>query len=530
MAAMAKDTISRRGTLGGMMAAASGSALVSPGPAIANPSDGSLLVDAGMLGSSDSDKGAALVNAKRSGPGTLIRSQRDRNERDQIPLLDFCSGSETDDASRGFAAAIEKVLELNGDLLVPAGDYRLTDTARVTFPQPELFRSFNIRGMGNGSRIIWDGGNNKPMVHLRGIEGMGWYTKCRLENLLLHGNSFTGDDFAGVTAIQLGDTPERQKSGICNPFFGGLTIQHVARGIHGFYESDEVTVFDCYIERFTDYGIFNQHGGGNWTLLSNHISDGAELSTGIRSSLSSTRAIGNTIQGMEFAVGIQIDGGTANRGQSPYIVGNYIECQLDHVRAIALFGVQGGLIETNIFKGCRGSTLIMLEDSSDGMPCRNIQIGSHMHHVSAGFIDHFAYCSDKSQNCAITGHLESIQEDGKPGIYTTAAISGPFVETFQDGERAPRAINVGKGALKVSDASERAEFGSAPQPARDLGTASGSGDRRWSNTLTQRLSLIDGIAPPAPLRGHAQLYIDAADGELKIRFANGTIRRVVTSG
>jgi hypothetical protein len=526
---MASDNISRRNALGGLIAAAGGSTLASPGQAEANPADRSLLASEDMLGSSDSDKGASLLNAKRTGPGTLVRSQRDRNERDQIPLLDFCSGSEAEDASRGFAAAVEKVLELNGDLLVPAGVYRLTDTARITFPPPDLFRSFNMRGMGNGSRILWDGGNDKPMLHLRGVEGMGWYTKCRFENLLFHGNSFSSDEFSGVTAIQLGDTPERQKSGICNPFFGGLTIQHVACGIHGFYESDEVTVFDCYIERFTDYGIFNQHGGGNWTLLSNHVSDGAELSTGIRSSLSSTRAIGNTIQGMEFAVGIQIDGGSANRGQSPYIVGNYIECQLDHVRAIALFGVQGGLIETNIFKGCRGSTLIMLEDSSDGMPCRNIQIGAHMHHVSAGFVDRFAHCSDKSLNCAITGHLESIQEDGNPGIFTTAAISGPFVETFQNGERAPRAINVGAGALKVSDSSRRAEFGVAPQPARDLGTASGAGDRRWNNVLTQRLSLIDGIAPPAPLEGHAQLFVDAADGVLKIRFADGRIRRVVTS-
>lgn len=525
---MVKDNISRRGALGGLAAAVAGPNVLAQGLPVDSPAELYLPATAGALASSDNDKGAALINAKRSGPSTVLRSQRDRNERDQIPLLDFCSGSEAEDASRGFAAAVAKVLELNGDLLVPAGHYRLTDTVRITFPQTKMFGSFNIRGMGNGSRIVWDGGNNKPMLHIRGVDGVGWYTKCRLENLLLHGNSFTGGDFSGVSGIQLGDTPEAAATGICNPFFGGLTIQHVARGIQGYYESDEVTVFDCYIERFTDYGIFNEHGGGNWTLLANHISDGAEDSTAIRSSLSSTRAIGNTIQGVQFAAGIQIDGGNANRGQSPYIVGNYIECQLDHARAIALFGVQGGLIETNIFKGCRGSTLILLDDSRDGTPCRNVQIGGHMHHVSGGYLDRFAHCSANSLNCAITGHLETIQEDGSPGGYAKTAIEGPFVETFQDGERAPRALNVGAGAFRASGSSARAEFGVAPQPHRDLSAANGASDRRWANTLTQRLSLIDGIAAPSTIPGHAQLFIDAADGDLKILFPDGKVKRLVT--
>ena len=525
---MVKDTINRRGALGGLAAALAGPSALGQGLPVDDPAEPYLPATAGALASSDRDKGAALINATRAGPGTLLRSQRDRNERDQIPLLDFCSGSEAEDASRGFAAAVEKVLELNGDLVVPAGHYRLTDTARITFSQPETFRSFNIRGMGNGSRLIWDGGDDKPMLHVRGVGGVGWYSKCRFENFLLYGNSFADGEFSGVSGIQLGDTPEAAATGICNPFFGGLTIQHVARGIHGFYESDEVTVFDCYIERFTDYGIYNEHGGGNWTLLANHISDGAEDSTAIRSSLSSTRAIGNTIQGTQFASGIQIDGGTANRGQSPYIVGNYIECQLDHVRAIALFGVQGGLIEGNIFKGCRGSTLIFLDDSPDGMPCTNVQVGAHMHHVSGGYLDRFAYCSANSLNCAISGHLESIREDRLPGGYAKAAIEGPFVETFQDGERAPHAINVGAGAFKASRSSARAEFGIAPQPFQDLGVANGASDRRWANTLTQRLSLIDRIPAPAAIPGHAQLFVDAADGDLKILFPDGTIKRLVT--
>jgi hypothetical protein len=501
-----KDEPTRRGVIGGLAVAAAASRTAAAGPV----------------------RETAVADATRSAPGTLIRSQRDKNERDQIPLLDFCSGSAADDATPGFAKAITKVLELNADLLIPAGDYRLTDTARIFLARPEPFRSFNIHGMGSGSHLVWDGGSHKPMLHISGTRGTGWYSKCRLENFRLNGNSFTGDPFAGVTGIQLGNTPEDGRSGVCNASFYGLVIQHVAKGIHAFYESDEVTVFDNYIERFTDYGVYNQHGGGNWTLLANHISDGGSASTGIRGSLSCTRAIGNTIQGTQFRVGIQIDGGRSMRGQSPYIVSNYIECLLDHVCAIALLGVDGGLVEANIFKGCRGATLVRLGDSADGMPCRNVQIGPHMHHVSGGWLASFASCSPTASNCAITGHLESLQDDGTPGRYGAAPIEGPFIETFQNGERAPRAINVGGGALKAASGNPRAEFGSHPQPDVDLARTLGATDRRWNNALVQRLSLIEGVKRPAPVTGHAQLFVDAADGQLKIVLSDGTIRTIVT--
>lgn len=42
------------------------------------------------------------------------------------------------------------------------------------------------------------------------------------------------------------------------------------------------------------------------------------------------------------------------------------------------------------------------------------------------------------------------------------------------------------------------------------------------------LAITDGITAPAALTGFAQIYVDTADGDLKIRFSDGTIKTIVT--
>ena len=57
----------------------------------------------------------------------------------------------------------------------------------------------------------------------------------------------------------------------------------------------------------------------------------------------------------------------------------------------------------------------------------------------------------------------------------------------------------------------------------DLGHISGA-----SISSDSRLSLKDGIEAPAKTVNYAQIYIDSADGELKVVFSNGTIRTITT--
>ena len=461
---MSDKHVSRRGALTGLGVASLGAAHL--------PSDASAQGSPAKF-SPDAD----LFDTRRSGEGTLHRTQRDRNERDFVSLLDFCSGSDSEDASPGLARAISKVLELGTELHVPRGTYRLTDTANVNLTGSE-FRGFGMRGIGLGSRFIWDGGNDKPMFRIAGKSGAGWYSKMAMSRLHLIGNSFEGDEYRGVDGIVIGDATDAM-AGICNLMLEGMTIRRVANGIRGHYESDEITVFDCYIERFTDHGIFNDAGGSNWTMLSNHISDGATRSTGIRTALSSSRIIANTIQGRQYHTAIRIDGGADRRGQSPYVEGNYIECQLDLASGIVLRGVQGGSIDANVFKGCRRANLIRLENAPDGMVCRNVRIGGHTHHVSGGYPNSFASAAVSTANCALSGHLESIEGTGRPGQFLAGPIEGAFSETFQDGVRTSRG-----------------------------------------------LGLAGGNKMPRPLPANAQLFFDSNNNSLKVIFPDGVVRTI----
>jgi hypothetical protein len=64
-------------------------------------------------------------------------------------------------------------------------------------------------------------------------------------------------------------------------------------------------------------------------------------------------------------------------------------------------------------------------------------------------------------------------------------------------------------------------------PGVDASLSLGTTGRRFTNVFTQGLTLVDGVTAPATIAGHAVIYVDTADGDLKIKFADGTVKTIV---
>jgi hypothetical protein len=68
----------------------------------------------------------------------------------------------------------------------------------------------------------------------------------------------------------------------------------------------------------------------------------------------------------------------------------------------------------------------------------------------------------------------------------------------------------------------------AVAPAVDVTYSFGTATNRWSRVYAAGLSITDGVSAPATLVGYATIYVDTADGDLKIKFGDGTVKTIVT--
>lgn len=64
-------------------------------------------------------------------------------------------------------------------------------------------------------------------------------------------------------------------------------------------------------------------------------------------------------------------------------------------------------------------------------------------------------------------------------------------------------------------------------PGSDADQNLGSSILRYAQLYTGSLTMTDGIAAPSTQTGYAQLYVDTADGDLKVKFGDGTVKTIV---
>lgn len=69
--------------------------------------------------------------------------------------------------------------------------------------------------------------------------------------------------------------------------------------------------------------------------------------------------------------------------------------------------------------------------------------------------------------------------------------------------------------------------GSSLAPQTDQGPTLGTATKRHANTYSALMTLVDGVTAPSTIAGHAVIYVDSADGDLKIKFGDGTVKTIV---
>lgn len=422
-----------------------------------------------------------------SGTGTAELSQTvEYKLRQTVSVMDFgATGDGVTDDTAAIQAAIDAVV--NGTVIFPAGVYKITDT--LTIEYTDLWRSVNLQGNGNASQIKWAGSSNKSMIHMYGVSGSGWYAKPVIEQLYLLGDIGTYSDIIG---IQIGNTPEDVYSGVCNVTIRNNTIRSVRDGIVGYWESDEMTISDNYIHQYTQYGIYNNHGGSGWRILNNHISNGGTVATGVRLKECDNHWVsGNIIQSNQMSIFVQ-----ANDSGCVSVVNNYFESALDTDYGVIFYGVNTGTISDNSFHGCRGATLVSLNSA-----CNGIDTGQNKHTQSGGFITALVNASSDCTYCTVSGQQYT---DG-----AVATLTGTFTFKVQDG---------------IFTAAKYNNIASITDDTYSIGNST----NRWRAAYLGRMALIDGVTAPDILPGMAWLYVDSADGDLKIKFGDGTVKTIVT--
>jgi hypothetical protein len=70
--------------------------------------------------------------------------------------------------------------------------------------------------------------------------------------------------------------------------------------------------------------------------------------------------------------------------------------------------------------------------------------------------------------------------------------------------------------------------GTSVRPEGDVELSLGTTGRNWTKVYGQAMALLDGVTAPATVATHAQIYVDTADGDLKVKFGDGTVKTIAT--
>lgn len=120
----------------------------------------------------------------------------------------------------------------------------------------------------------------------------------------------------------------------------------------------------------------------------------------------------------------------------------------------------------------------------------------------------------------LTGAVSSVIQQPSPGVLSLSATTINLIGNVVFGGGTSFASDL------LPDTDNAYDIGSATFAWKDLymkGNALIDG-----YTATDHLGIADGITAPSTVSGVAWIYVDTADGDLKVKFGDGTVKTIVT--
>jgi len=103
-------------------------------------------------------------------------------------------------------------------------------------------------------------------------------------------------------------------------------------------------------------------------------------------------------------------------------------------------------------------------------------------------------------------------------------------QAFSSGTGVARNVKIQAGGVITFSPQDNSSWGMSADlmyPVDDVAADIGTTTSRLRNVYAQGMVLVDGITAPSTVAGHAVIYVDTADGDLKIKFGDGTVKTIV---
>lgn len=423
--------------------------------------------------------GSSLIGFEQLGTGAVARLAQNKM-REIVSVTDFgADPTGATDSTAEIQAAWDSIKSANGSLFFPKGTYRCDGVLdfTVNYVSGNHFHAvigdcatidFSNTGLTTGEMITFG-------------SGVGLFEEK--SRFVMQGFSLIGPSLGSITPTS---SPPHTLTGIFFNYAINLTLR-------------DITVFNFYVGYKVDFCFP--------IVASAILSDNCYVGLQLVGDVTCSSWVGCSFKEGRFGVVIQPKANNkAIYGQTfirPLLEGNDVGMVLD-----PLDGSGAGIWDINV-----------IDPYLEAVVYDGFRIGRSLNYSDATVVG-----TDRNRatyDIRITGGIW----DGQWGT------SGhqPVVFHAADSGNAPAGCVID---IPVQLSTSSLGFSRKSQLNNRIDVYQGAGTVITDETQYQRkalsLSIVDGVSSPNTELGWAQIYVDAADGDLKIRFGDGTVKTIVT--